>query len=198
MSKIAFFDFDGTITTKDTLIEFIRYSKGRLGLYKGFLLHLPVLIGYKAGIISNQKAKERILRHFYKNTSLEEFNQLSSNFSNDIVPGIIRPGALVEFNALIAEGFEVVIVSASPENWISPWANSVGFTVIGTLLEASGGKITGNIEGFNCHGDEKVRRIKDRYNLTEYSTIHCYGDTKGDLPMLSLGHRRYYRPFRKA
>lgn len=196
MSKIAFFDFDGTITTKDTLIEFIKYTSGKSGLYKGFLFHLPMLIGYKAGIISNQKAKESILRHFYKNTSIEEFNQLSTNFSTDIVPTIIRAQALEEIKILMAQGFELVIVSASPENWIAPWAKTVGFTVLGTVLEASDGKITGKIEGFNCYGEEKVRRIKGKYNLAAYTTIYCYGDTKGDLPMLALADTSYYKPFR--
>ena len=36
---IAFFDFDGTITTKDTLLEFIKYSRGTMSFYWGFLLN---------------------------------------------------------------------------------------------------------------------------------------------------------------
>ncbi len=38
LSTIAFFDFDGTITRKDTLFEIIRYQKGPLALYAGMLL----------------------------------------------------------------------------------------------------------------------------------------------------------------
>ena len=54
---IAFFDFDGTITTKDTLLEFIKFSKGNLLFYAGFLLNLHFLVAYKLKIISNQAAK---------------------------------------------------------------------------------------------------------------------------------------------
>ena len=49
---IAFFDFDGTITTKDTLLEFIRFSKGRFRFYLGFLLYSPYLIAYKIKLIA--------------------------------------------------------------------------------------------------------------------------------------------------
>ena len=44
MKRVAVFDFDGTITRKDTLIEFIRFAKGSAALYWGLLLHLPWLI----------------------------------------------------------------------------------------------------------------------------------------------------------
>src|SRR5215470_6463338 len=73
-SRIAFFDFDGTVTTRDTLLEFIRFSKGSLGLYSGFLLNSPWLFAYRLKIISNQAAKQRILSWFFRNTPLTEFD----------------------------------------------------------------------------------------------------------------------------
>jgi phosphoserine phosphatase len=69
-------------------------------------------------------------------------------------------------------------------------------TLLATRLEVSGNRLTGRIEGANCHGEEKVRRIRDAYQLKEYSQVYAYGDTKGDLPMLALADIRFYKPFR--
>lgn len=41
MKQIVAFDFDGTITNRDTLLEFIKFAKGKTAFYLGFLLHLP-------------------------------------------------------------------------------------------------------------------------------------------------------------
>jgi len=201
--KIAFFDFDGTITTRDTLLEFIRYSKGIPRFYLGFLLSGPWLVAYKIKLISNQRAKERVLRRFFKHTPLDQFEQTCGNFSREALPAFLRPKAVLEIARLKAAGAIVVIVSASPENWIRDWTSSVGAELLATRLETApdktGGKpdrLTGRIFRANCHGDEKVRRIKEAYTLEEYDEIYTYGDSSGDRPMLELGTFSFYKPFR--
>lgn len=193
---IAFFDFDGTITTKDTLLEFIKYCKGTINFYFGFLLHSPWLVAYKLKIISNQKAKEKVLSYFFKNTPVETFENYCARFAADIVPTLVRPGALEEIKELLAAGVSVVIVSASPVNWVSKWAAQHSLQTIATTLTTNQGKLTGDIEGKNCHGEEKVRRIKALFKLSEYETVYAYGDSSGDKPMLSLANRKHYKPFR--
>ena len=193
---IAFFDFDGTITTKDTLLEFIRFSKGNARFYLGFMLISPWLIAYKLKVISNQRAKERVLTFFFGRCPVDTFTAWCDRFSVEILPGLIRPGALEEIKRLQTAGIDVVIVSASPENWIRPWTTAMQLSLLATRLEVSGDRLTGKIEGVNCHGKEKVRRIEAAYELKEYSKIYAYGDTKGDLPMLSLADIRFYKPFR--
>ena len=42
--KVYAFDFDGTLTTKDTLLAFIRYAKGTGKTILGALLFSPILI----------------------------------------------------------------------------------------------------------------------------------------------------------
>jgi len=90
----------------------------------------------------------------------------------------------------------VVIVSASAQDWIKDWCAETGVSMIATKLEVKEGKITGKIEGNNCHGKEKVRRINETYNLSDYNEIYCYGDSRGDKPMLGLGNISFYKPFR--
>jgi phosphatidylglycerophosphatase C len=196
VSKIAFFDFDGTITTKDTLLEIIKYQKGKSAFYIGFLLNAPFMAALKAKLISNQAAKERMLKYFFKGTELKAFQQGCDSFIDNALPAIIRPGALNEIKKLKAEGFEIAVVSASPENWIKKWSDANGLDLIATRLQVNNNHITGNIEGLNCNAGEKVVRIKAIYNLSKYSEIYCYGDSNGDKAMLALATKAFYRPFR--
>lgn len=193
---IAFFDFDGTITTKDTLLEFIKFCKGTTAFYSGFLLNAHFLVSYKLKIISNQVAKEKILKYFFHNMPAEDFAEKCALFSSEVLPALIRPKALEEISRLKAEGYVVVVVSASPENWIQEWAKNEKLELIASRLEIKDGKITGRIVGKNCHGEEKVRRIMEKYVVTDYTTIHAYGDTSGDRQMLALANHSFFKPFR--
>lgn len=193
--RIAFFDFDGTITTRDTLLEFVRYSKGATRFYLGFLLTSPWMVAYKLKIISNQKAKEKFLSFFFRNYHLEKFHEHCSSFAKEAIPGLIRPKALQEITRLQEAGAEVVIVSASPENWIRPWSDQAGLQLLSTRLAVKEDRLTGKIMGHNCHGEEKVRRIREAYTLSDYDEIYAYGDTRGDLPMLGLARVSFYKPF---
>lgn len=210
--RIAFFDFDGTITTSDTLLEFIKFTKGPFRFYAGFLLNSPWLIAYKLKIISNQTAKEKVLGFFFRNTTLAKFQQDCDNFAARILPSLIRPKALQEIDRLREAGATVVLVSASPENWIRGWAAEKGMELLATRLATrlttrldpvpvpvpviKDERLTGKIAGLNCHGEEKVNRIRQVYTLSDYHEIYTYGDTGGDKPMLRLGTASFFKPFR--
>src|SRR5579871_6257937 len=123
--RIAFFDFDGTITTKDTLLELIRFNFGSFRLALGFLLNSPWLVAWKIGLLTNQAAKERILRHFFGGMPQERFDRICQSFVTDRLPSLIRPKAIVEIKKLQQTGAEVFVVSASPANWIRPWTDQI-------------------------------------------------------------------------
>ena len=197
MKKIAFFDFDGTITTKDTLLEVIKYQKGKVDFYTGFLLNAPFLIGLKMKLVSNQAAKERMLGYFFKEMDLKSFQLGCDEFIDNTLPVMIRPGALEEIARLKAQGFEIVVVSASPVNWIKKWSDAVGLGLIATKLQTANGALTGYIDGVNNNGEEKAVRIKAEFDLQEYDEIYCYGDSSGDKAMLALATKAFYKPFRK-
>ena len=61
---VAAFDFDGTLTTRDTLLAFIRFTHGRRGLLGGLLRYAPCLLLMRMGLYPNWKAKERFFSHF--------------------------------------------------------------------------------------------------------------------------------------
>jgi HAD superfamily phosphoserine phosphatase-like hydrolase len=91
---------------------------------------------------------------------------------------------------------QIVIVSASTEYWIKPWSEKMGLSLISTKLEIIENKLTGNFSGKNCHGEEKVKRIRDFYDLDKFENIYAYGDSDGDKQMLKIANKSFYKPFR--
>jgi len=194
--KIAFFDFDGTITKKDTLLKLILFQKGTWKTVLGSIRNLPWLTGYWLGLISNDRAKQQVLRFFFGGLPVDVFQDKCDAFAELILPGLVRPAALQEIRKLQEEGGLICVVSSSAENWIRAWTSSLSIELIATRLEVFEGRITGNIEGKNCHGEQKVISIRKRWNLEEFDQIFAYGDTNGDKPMLALATRSFYKPFR--
>jgi phosphatidylglycerophosphatase C len=196
VKKIAFFDFDGTITSKDTLLELIKYQKGKVRFYTGFLINAPVLAALKLKLVSNQFAKEKVLQYFFKGTELSSFQKACNQFTTEKLPAIIRPGAIAEIKKLQDLGFEIVIVSASAENWIKKWSDEIGLQLLATQLEIVDKRLTGKVKGKNCNGEEKAVRIRSIYDLSQYDEIYAYGDSSGDRAMLGLATEAFYKPFR--
>ena len=196
-TEIAFFDFDGTITSKDTLAEVLKFIKGKYNYYFGLLVLSPIIVSYKIGLLSNHRAKEILLSYFLKGMDAGKFNTLCREFTDKKLPHLLKKNALHEIRKHLQNRTPVIVISASPENWIFPWCSKFNIECIATKLEIKNGKLTGKIEGRNCSGLEKVKHIQTRYNLSDYKKIHAYGDSKDDLPMLNLATEKNYKPFRK-
>ncbi|HEY2727570.1 MAG TPA: HAD-IB family hydrolase [Parafilimonas sp.] len=196
-SEIAFFDFDGTITSKDTLAEILKFIKGKFKYYSGILILSPVIILYKLGILSNHRAKELLLIYFLKGFDANEFNALCREFAEKKLPNLLKKSALHEIRKHLQRKTPVIIISASAENWICPWCSKYNIECIATKLQVKNGKLTGKIEGRNCSGHEKVKHIQTKYKLSDYQKIYAYGDSKDDLPMLDLATEKNYKPFTK-
>ena len=193
MKKIYAFDFDGTITTKDTLIEFIRYAKGSMALGLGFMLYAHLLVLMKIGLYPNYKAKQKVFAHFFKDTTLDDFNALCKAFAASS-SHLLRPNAIEAINHAIKEGSEVLIVSASIDNWVQPFFPQV--KVVGTQIEVIDGKLTGRFLSKNCYGQEKVNRILSLYPNRQDYHLTAYGDSRGDNEMLAFADESHFKPFR--
>lgn len=193
---IVFFDFDGTITSKDTLQEMLIYIKGSRNYYLGLLYLSPILLAYKLRLLPNYKAKRILLTFFLKGLDEITFNNYCKEFVCTHLSKLIRTKAVEEIKKHIKNDHKVVVVSASPENWVALWCHQYDIDCIATKLEVCNSKLTGNLYGKNCHGIEKVDRIKSIYDLSKFESIIAYGDTNGDKPMLKLATKKHYRPFR--
>jgi phosphatidylglycerophosphatase C len=195
MSIIAFFDFDGTITTKDSFGDFIQYAVGKSAYYFGLLLKSPILIAYKLKLIPNYIAKEKLFMHFFKGWETRTFQKLADKYSIEHIDKITRPKAIERIKWHKQQKHKVVIVSASLESWLKEWCINYDLDLIATQLETQDGKITGKFATKNCYSTEKVNRIKEKYNIKNYSKIYAYGDSAGDKEMLNLANEKFYKYF---
>ena len=82
--NIAAFDFDGTLTTRDSFLAFIKFACGTVSYYTGFLRFTPQLILMLLHLYPNWKAKERIFGHFFKGWQYSWFKALGEDFSAEI------------------------------------------------------------------------------------------------------------------
>ena len=193
MKKIVAFDFDGTLTTKDTLIEFIRYACGTGAFVKGFLRYAHLLVLMKLGLYPNWKAKQKVFAYFFEGMKIEEFDGLCQRFAKDN-QHLLRPKGIEAIQQALDKGAEVLIVSASIDNWVQPFFAEV--KVLGTQVEVIDGKLSGRFLTKNCYGQEKVNRILALYpNRSEYH-LTAYGDSRGDKELLAFADESHYKPFR--
>ena len=193
MKQIVAFDFDGTLTTKDTLIAFIRYACGFRAFVMGFLRYLPQLVLMKLGFYPNYKAKQKVFAHFFKGMTIEAFNELCQRFAHDNMH-LLRSQGIKTLMQAQDDGAEVVIVSASIDNWVQPFFADV--TVLGTQIEVENGVLTGRFLTNNCYGQEKVNRMLARYPHREDYHLTAYGDSRGDKELLAFADESHYKPFR--
>ena len=194
--KIAFFDFDGTITKHDTLIRFIRFFVGDIKFIVGVLVLLPKLIAYKVNLVSNQYIKESVTQYFFSNIDIVEFKTKAEQFSLNNIDILIRKNALERIKWHQKNSHKVVVVSASIDYWLKPWCDKNDIGLIATQLEVKNNKLTGRLNNKNCFGNETVRRIMDKHKLSDYDYIYAYGDSRGDYEMLQISSEKSYKPFR--
>jgi phosphatidylglycerophosphatase C len=194
--QLVLFDFDGTITTKDTLAEFMIHYHGKFKYYFGLGVLSPVLAMWAGKLMQNWKAKQHFLSWFLRGADANDFRLKCQAFANNVIPALVRPGALEAIHKYKKEGATVVVVSASAQDWVKPWCDAHHVECIATNLEVKDNKITGKILGKNCHGEEKVCRIKEQFNISDFKEIIAYGDSSGDMEMLALAHHAHYKPFR--
>ena len=201
--RIYAFDFDGTLTTRDTLIAFIRYAKGTRAFVLGFLLHAHLLVLMKLKLYPNWQAKQKIFSYFFKGMNLGDFDALCQRFAAGNRQ-LLRPEGVRTLEQARAEGADIVIVSASIDNWVKPFFTNLDgladnlpkITVLGTQIEIADRKLTGRFLTKNCYGQEKVNRILALYpNRSEY-TLTAYGDSRGDKELLAFADEAHYKPFR--
>ena len=192
---LALFDFDGTITKKDSFLYFLIYSKG---LFKFLILSVPltpILILYYFKIISNNYAKQIVFSFFFKGLKKEAFQNLSNKFSEKILDSLVKKKAIKKIKWHKNNNHKVVVVSASMENYLFYWCDKYQLDLIATKVEIVNGCLSGKFDGKNCYGLEKVSRIKKKINLNEIKKIYAYGDSKGDYEMLELADYKYLNYF---
>ena len=192
---LAVFDFDGTITRKDSFRHFLQFAVRKPEYYLGLALLGPALAGYFLRLVPNDVAKQKVFAHFFGGMPAGTFRELAQEYASTRIATIVRPQAIDRIEWHRNRAHTVVVVSASLRSWLGPWCRARGVELVSTEVEEENDMLTGRFRTPNCYGSEKVRRLKERFDFSAIDYVYAYGDSAGDRDILALADEKYFRCF---
>jgi HAD superfamily hydrolase (TIGR01490 family) len=194
MKKLYCFDFDGTLTYKDTMFMYLKfYDPAKFRLQ--FLKHVPLFVLLKLKLAETEKVKKSFIGSILKGQTQEKIEKKSKQFFEEHYPKIVRENALDFIQNIDRDHTNSLLVTASLDIWARPFADAFKMQLVATKAEFHNGIFTGNFIGKNCNGKEKLVRIKAEINDNKYDKIIAFGDTSGDKPMLKWANEGHYQFF---
>lgn len=192
---IAAFDFDKTLTHRDSLLPFLHYAVGTATTFINIFFEIPHVIQFLFGRLDRQGLKEAFLTRFLKGTDQREMHHIAEQFSRQVLPKLVRPEGLERLAWHKSQGHRCILISANLDLYLNPWGHAAGFDhIIASRVEFSPeGKITGRLTGLNCRGPEKVRRLAEQVGEREEYVLYAYGDSEGDRELLDFADFPFYR-----
>lgn len=194
MKKLYCFDFDGTLTYKDTMFMYLKFYDP-IKFQVQFLKHVPLFVLLKLKLAETEKVKKSFIGSILKGQTQEKIEKKSRQFFEEHYPKIIRENALDFIQNIDRENTQSLLVTASLDIWAKPFADAFKMKLIATKAEFQNGIFTGNFIGKNCNGQEKLVRIKAEIKDHKYDKIIAFGDTSGDKPMLKWANEGHYQFF---
>jgi len=191
--NLALFDFDGTITTRDTYTKFVFSSTKLARLVIGACLLFPAIILHKARLLSAPKIRPLISRAAFMGVSEKQLDASAECFVSEYLPLVVRSDMLRKIAEHKEKGDHVFVVSASVSPYLKVWCRNHELDLICSELEVRNGRFTGAYLNGDSSNERKVERIKERVDLSLYSEIFAYGDSEEDYPMLNLANKSFYR-----
>ena len=192
---IVAFDFDGTLTTHDSFMAFLRWRAGPARFALGMARLLPASM---ADVLHRDRGriKASAVGVFLRGQTRTELNAAANGFADRAWPLMMRPDALAAWTDWQGRGALMTIVTASPEEVVGPIARRLGADVLlGTRLSYDAeDRVDGAFAGPNCRGQEKVARLEQRFG-PDLRLAAAFGDTSGDREMLSIADQPGLRVF---
>lgn len=194
MKKLYLFDFDGTLTYKDTMFMYLKFYNPLL--YRiSFAKHIPLFILLKLKLADAEKVKKSFISSILKGQKKTKIEEKANLFFKENFPTVFRENALEFIQNIDRHHVDSYTVSASLDIWVRPFAEKLNLKLIATEAEFENGIFTGNFSTPNCNGIEKVNRVKEAITDKKYDKIIAFGDTSGDQPMLKYAKESYYKFF---
>lgn len=191
---IVAFDFDGTLSVRDSYTAFLRWRAGLAGYAAGGVRLLPDLLAYPLRR-DRGALKAAATRVFLRGVRLDRLASQAERFAAETCAGLLRPDALACWEGWAGRARRV-IVTASPESVVLPFAARLhADALLGTRLAVNeDARLTGDFEGANCRGAEKAARLKAAFG-DDVRVLAAYGDTAGDHEMLALADEGHMGAF---
>lgn len=183
---IAFFDFDGTLTTRDSFLAFVRFARGRVAYWRGLAWLSPRILRYYLRRYPNDRLKEAFFSYYFRGMSEVELLRTGEEFAARELPRLCRPELVARLGWHRAQGHAVVVLTASSPIWLAGWCRAQQVQLIGTAFEVQNGRYTGRLAGPNCHGTRKQQLVAEWLAAHPYRETYGYGNLPDDAPFLSL------------
>ncbi len=181
-SRLAAFDFDGTLRRGDSLLPFLSLIAGRRQALTAIATSAARL-AFRSRGSGRDGIKDLTFAKLLSGRDAKTFTDIAEEFGAGLV-NELRLDVVDRLRSHQDSGHAVVIVSASLTAYLRPVADHLGCDLIATnLVVDSDGRLDGRIEGLNCRGGEKVARLKSAF-AERPSEVWAYGDSAGDNEML--------------
>ena len=194
MKKLYCFDFDGTITKKDTMFSFLKFYNKRK-FYLNFIKHLPFFIMLKLNLAEAERVKKNFVSSILKGEKEKNIQQKAASFFEENYPSILREKALNFIQNIDRNNSECYLVTASLDIWVKPFSEKLNLKLLSTQAKFEHGIYIGEFATKNCNGIEKVNRIKEVIKKQSFNKIIAFGDTSGDKKMLVWADEGHYKFF---
>ncbi|CAD7338464.1 HAD-IB family phosphatase [Sphingomonadales bacterium 56] len=193
--RLAIYDMDRTVTFSGTYTGFLIHVSKAMAPWRLVLLPCVILLmlAYVFKLISRQRLKElnqALMIGF--NVERTKLMPHVESYAAKVVANNVRAGALEQIARDRADGYRLVLATASYRLYVEPIARRLGFdAVIATdHLSQDLRYVRAKIAGENCYDTGKLRMIKawmaaeaiDR----EQAQIRAYSDHVSDAPMLEF------------
>ena len=188
--RVAAFDVDGTLTTTDCVVPFLRRTAGTPRLVSR-LLSSPVANGRAVVRRDRDALKAASAAAAFSGVPIATLETDGARFAREVHDRRLRPDVLGSLRGHLDAGDTVLLVSASFDVYLRPLAELLGVhDVLAVRLETDGaGVLTGRLDGPNCRGPEKVVRLHDWLDRHAggRAAVHlsAYGDSSGDRELLA-------------
>jgi phosphatidylglycerophosphatase C len=180
---VALFDLDGTLTWKDTLLPFLL---GYLRQHPRRLLHvwrLPFALGSYWRNRDRGALKSAVIRMVMQGETRSALEPWAESFVRDLKQGKgFRPLALAVLEAHRAAGDHPVLLSASPDLYVTHIGRLLGFEhTLCTELKWQDDRLDGHLITENRRGEEKLRCLNWVREQYRDLPIIAYGNSASDL-----------------
>lgn len=195
---LSVFDFDGTLTRRDSFVPFLKFAFGRRAFVARMMRMLPFVARYLFKGLTRDELKATLIAAFLTGVRADWVEQKALEFRAVFWTRLMRPAGLKSVQSELESGALVTICSASPSLVLKPFADHLGIKLISTELEVENGILTGRISGSNCRCEVKVQRLEAVYGPLEQYRLRAWGDTRGDHELLDAAQDAHWRHFHPA